>query len=332
MRGRGRSVAGGCLGLRAWCALPIATGPQPERAQTMAHDHHHHPEIEGDRRVAMAVGVNLLLTLVQIVAGVFSGSLALIADAIHNLSDAMSLVIAFFARRIARRPADARMTFGYGRAEVVAALINYVTLVVVALWLIAEGVQRLFNPVEVEGWAVVIVAGVALVVDTVTALLVFRLSKDSMNIRAAFLHNVMDALGSIAVIVAGTLILLYDWRLVDPLVTLAIAGYILWHVSREIGPVIRVLMMGSPDSPALTDVMAMIEAEAGVVGLHHVHLWRMQEHELALEAHVVFSDAAPDALRQRLKAQLADRFGIAHTMLELEPPDAACRDAARIGH
>lgn len=298
----------------------------------MAHDHHHHPEIEGDRRVAMAVGVNLLLTLVQIVAGVFSGSLALIADAIHNLSDAMSLVIAFFARRIARRPADARMTFGYGRAEVVAALINYVTLVVVALWLIAEGVQRLFNPVEVEGWAVVIVAGVALVVDTVTALLVFRLSKDSMNIRAAFLHNVMDALGSIAVIVAGTLILLYDWRLVDPLVTLAIAGYILWHVSREIGPVIRVLMMGSPDSPALTDVMAMIEAEAGVVGLHHVHLWRMQEHELALEAHVVFSDAAPDALRQRLKAQLADRFGIAHTMLELEPPDAACRDAARIGH
>lgn len=298
----------------------------------MAHDHHHHPEIEGDRRVAMAVGVNLLLTLVQIVAGVFSGSLALIADAIHNLSDAMSLVIAFFARRIARRPADARMTFGYGRAEVVAALINYVTLVVVALWLIAEGVQRLFNPVEVEGWAVVIVAGVALVVDTVTALLVFRLSKDSMNIRAAFLHNVMDALGSIAVIVAGTLILLYDWRLVDPLVTLAIAGYILWHVSREIGPVIRVLMMGSPDSPALTDVMAMIEAEAGVVGLHHVHLWRMQEHELALEAHVVFSDAAPDALRQRLKAQLADQFGIVHTMLELEQPDAACRDAARIGH
>ncbi len=296
------------------------------------HHHHHHPEIAGDRRVAVAVGVNLLLTLVQIVAGVFSGSLALIADAIHNLSDAMSLVIAFLARRIARRPADARMTFGYGRAEVVAALINYVTLVVVALWLIAEGMQRLFNPVEVEGWAVVIVAGVALVIDTVTALLVFRLSKDSMNIRAAFLHNVMDALGSIAVIVAGTLILLYDWRLVDPLVTLAIAGYILWHVSREIGPVIRVLMMGSPDSPALTDVMAMIEAEAGVVGLHHVHLWRMQEHELALEAHVVFSDVAPDALRQRLKARLADQFGIAHTMLELEQPDAACRDAARIGH
>ncbi len=297
------------------------------------HHHHHHAEVEGDRRVAMAVGVNILLTLVQIIAGVFSGSLALIADAVHNLSDAMSLVIAFFARRIARRPADASMTFGYGRAEVVAALINYVTLVVLAVWLAAEGVQRLFNPVEVEGWTVVVVAAIALLIDTVTALLVFRPSKDSMNIRAAFLHNVMDALGSVAVIVAGTLILLYDWRLVDPLVTLAIAGYILWHVAQEIGPVVRVLMMGSPDSPALEEVMAMLEAVEGVDSLHHVHLWRMQEHELGMEAHVVMAGSvAPEALRAALKARLADGFGIKHTMLELETQGAACRDAARIGH
>lgn len=300
----------------------------------MPHDHdHHHPQIEGDRRVAMAVGVNILLTLVQIVAGVFSGSLALIADAVHNLSDAMSLVIAFFARRIARRPADASMTFGYGRAEVVAALINYVTLVVLAVWLAAEGVQRLFNPVEVEGWTVVVVAAVALVIDTVTALLVFSMSRDSMNIRAAFLHNVMDALGSVAVIVAGTLILLYDWRLVDPLVTLAIAGYILWHVAREIGPVVQVLMMGSPDRPALDEVLRVLEGAEGVDSLHHVHLWRMQEHALGMEAHVVMSgDIAPEALRATLKGLLRDRFGIDHSMLELETQGAACANPARIGH
>lgn len=129
--------------------------------------------IEGDRRVGTAIAVNIALTLVQIVAGVISGSLALIADAIHNLSDALSLVIAFYARRIARRPADKAMTYGYGRAEVVAALINYTTLIVIALYLATQGIERLFNPVEITGWIVVTVAGVALVIDTITAALIF---------------------------------------------------------------------------------------------------------------------------------------------------------------
>lgn len=302
----------------------------------MPHDHHdhhhHHPQIEGDRRVAAAVGVNLLLTLVQIVAGVVSGSLALIADGVHNLSDAMSLIIAFVARRIARRPADASMTFGYGRAEVVAALINYVTLIVVALWLAAEGVGRLFNPAEVEGWTVVIVAGVALVVDVATALLIFRLSKDSMNIRAAFLHNVADAMGSVAVIVGGTLILLYNWRLVDPIVTLAISGYILWHSWQGIGPVIRVLMLASPETPALHDVADAMAAIDGVQDVHALHLWRMQEHRVALQAHVVMHEGAQmDALRTRLKSTLEDRFGLTHVALELETAGAACIDPPLIG-
>lgn len=306
----------------------------------MPHDHghpgHHHAHIDpdsGDRRVWAAILVNIALTLVQIVAGVVSGSLALVADAIHNLSDALSLVVAFFARRIARRPADAAMTFGYGRAEVVAALINYVTLIVVAIYLAAEGVQRLFNPVEVEGWIVVVVAAVALVVDTVTALLVYRMSKDSVNIRAAFLHNVADALGSVAVIVAGTVILLYDWRLVDPIVTLGISAYILWHAGSEVGPVIRILMMGSPDSPDAHDVLDAMRDDPGVADIHHLHLWRMQEHETALEAHVVLRPAQ-DAmdLKARLKGLLAERFHIHHSVLELEEPGAACRDARAIGH
>ena len=195
----------------------------------MAHSHHHHVDPEaGDRRVATAVLVNLGLTVAQIIGGIFAGSLALIADALHNFSDAISLIIAFGARKIARRPANADMTFGYGRAEIVAALINYTTLIVVGLYLVYEAVMRFIDPQSVDGWLIVIIAGIALVVDLVTALLTYSMSKSSMNIRAAFLHNVADALGSIAVIVAGTLILLYDWRLIDPLVTLLIAGYILW--------------------------------------------------------------------------------------------------------
>lgn len=296
--------------------------------------HHHHADLDsGDKRVAAAVGVNILLTFAQIVAGVLSGSLALIADAIHNLSDALSLVIAFFARRIGKRPADAQMTFGYGRAEVVAALINYTTLIVVAVYLAAEGVQRLFNPQDVEGWIVVIVAGVALVIDTITALLVMKLSKDSANMRAAFLHNVADALGSVAVIVGGTLILLYDWRLVDPIVTLLISGYILWHSWQGIVPVIRILMLGTPEDTDLDEVLGTLRGIEGVDSVHHVHLWRMQEHETALEAHVVLDGSGrAEQVKGVVKAQLRDRFGIRHSVLELEEPGAICADAKVVGH
>jgi len=305
----------------------------------MPHDHHHghhhhHPDLDsGDKRVAAAVVVNILLTFAQIIAGVLSGSLALIADAIHNLSDALSLVIAFFARRVGKRPADARMTFGYGRAEVVAALINYTTLIVVAFYLASEGVQRLFNPAEVEGWIVVVVAGVALVIDTITALLVMRLSKDSANMRAAFLHNVADALGSVAVIVGGTLILLYDWRLVDPIVTLLISGYILWHSWQGIMPVIRILMLGTPEDTDLEDVLTALRGMDGVDSVHHVHLWHMQEHETALESHVVLDGSVgAEQVKRQIKTHLREHFGIAHSVLELEEPGAICPDAQVVGH
>ncbi|MHC0053523.1 cation diffusion facilitator family transporter [Actibacterium sp. D379-3] len=298
----------------------------------MPHDHHHH-HIDpgaGDRRVAWAVAVNMLLTLAQIVGGVLSGSLALIADAIHNFSDAVSLIVALVARRISRRPRDRNMTFGYGRAEVVAALINYTTLFVIAFYLIAEAIARLLDPPGVEGWIVVAVAGVALLVDVVTAILTYAMAKDSMNIRAAFLHNVADALGSVAVIFAGTLILLYDWRLVDPLVTLGIAVYILWHAGREVMPVIRILMLGSPGAPDLDALSDSIRAEDGVDGLHHIHLWQIDEHRTAFEAHLVIGEDADFAgVTDRVKEMLAERFGLYHVTLELETTRSGCADRAR---
>ncbi|WP_375174303.1 cation diffusion facilitator family transporter [Pseudooceanicola sp.] len=299
----------------------------------MPHDHHHHiPAEGGDRNLWAAIAVNGGLTVAQVVAGLMSGSLALIADAVHNLSDAISLVLALAARRIARRPADAAMTFGYGRAEVVAALINYTTLITLSVWLAVEGVGRLISPQPVDGWIVVIVAGFAFVVDAVTALLTLRMARTSVNIRAAFLHNLADALGSVAVIVAGTLILLYDWRLIDPLVTLLIAAYILWHAASEIMPVIRILMLGSPADPGAEEVLAALRDVPGVVDVHHLHLWRMQEHEISLEAHVVQEDGAGDAVRQKLKTLLSERFHIHHSVIEIEPVDAACEDVPAIGH
>ena len=300
------------------------------------HHHHHHVDPEaGDAKVFWAVFVNMALTVVQIVGGVLSGSLALIADALHNFSDAISLIIAFVARKIARRPANEDMTFGYGRAEVVAALVNYTTLIVIGLYLVYEAVMRFFQPEPVAGWMVVIIAAVALVVDLVTALLTYSMSKDSMNIRAAFLHNLADAMGSVAVILAGSLVILFDWWLVDPLVTLLIAGYILYMAFSEIGPAIRILMLGNAPGLDTQKVLSDIRAVPGVDSIHHVHLWQMQEHENALDAHVVITEgkwSQADAIKHAIKDRLASHFHIHHATLELECTHHACPEPQPIGH
>ncbi len=298
------------------------------------HHHHHIDPNAGDLKVAMAVGVNVLLTVAQIIGGVLSGSVALIADAIHNLSDAASLFIAFFARKIARRPTDAGMTFGYKRAELIAALINYTTLIVIGFYLIYEGIMRFFAPPEVAGWLVIIVAGIALVVDLITALLTWRLSKDSANIRAAFLHNVADALGSVAVIVVGVLIVLFDWRLADPIATLGIAGYILWMGFAEIRGVIHILMLGSPPWIEPQQVVASMEAVEGVDSVHHLHVWQISEEVVSLEAHVVVApEHWPDCLsvKQAVREHLSAAYGVGHVTLDMEGPEDACDGAVAIG-
>ncbi len=305
-----------------------------------AHSHGgaHHPGAHGDlgdRRVLWAVAVNVVLTFAQIIGGIAAGSLSLIADALHNFSDAASLGIAYVARKIARRPSDKTMTFGYVRAEVVAALINYTTLIVVGLYLAYEAIMRFFEPQPVAGWLVVIVAGVALAIDLVTAALTYALSRESMNIRAAFLHNLADALGSVGVIVAGTLIILFDLTIVDPIVTLLIAAYVLWLAFSEIGGAIRMLMMGTPPEIDIDALVAAFGAVPGVCGVHHVHVFAIDEGETALEAHVVVRDAAgSEAIKARLKALAHERFGIGHCTLEFEAEDARCNDEDTrvIGH
>jgi cobalt-zinc-cadmium efflux system protein len=226
------------------------------------------------------------------------------------------------------------MTFGYGRIEIVAALINYTSLILVGVYLIYEGGMRLIDPPEVAGWTVVILGCVALVVDALTAALTWSMQKGSTNIRALFLHNLSDALASVAVVIGGTLIRLYDWRLVDPLVTIGIALYILWMACTEIGGPIRTLMLGSPpdvDSDAL--IAAVLDVD-GVAELHHVHLWQMQEHEAGLDTHVVLDAAGWDRLesvKASIKRVIADRFGIHHSTLEFEREGTHC-DAGLFGH
>jgi cobalt-zinc-cadmium efflux system protein len=301
----------------------------------MAHDHAHIDPESGDRRVSLAIWANALLTVAQIVGGVFAGSLALMADALHNFSDMASLVIAFVARKIARRPADARMTFGYGRIEIVAALINYTTLILVGVYLIYEGGMRMIDPPQVAGWTVVILGAVALVVDTLTALLTYSMQKGSVNIRALFLHNLSDALASIAVIIGGTLIIHYDLRWVDPAITIGIALYILYLALTEIGGPIRMLMLGSPPDMDVGAVVKAMTSVDGVGDVHHVHLWQMQEHEVALDCHVVLVSrdwADFETVKRALKTKLEDDFGITHSSLEFETSANAHNEASLFGH
>ena len=299
------------------------------------HGHAHIDPTSGDRRVAVAIWANGLLTVAQIVGGILSGSLALIADAIHNFSDMASLVIAFGARKIARRPADAKMTFGYGRVEIVAALINYTSLILIGVYLLYEGVMRWLEPSEVAGWTVVILGGVALAVDTLTALLTYSMQKGSVNIRALFLHNLSDALASVAVIVGGTLILLYDLYWVDPAITIGIAAYILYLALTEIGEPIRTLMLGSPPDIDTDAVIAAVSEIDGVEEVHHAHFWQMEEHAVALDTHVVVPRdrwGEIEDIKAAIKSRLKDEFDVEHSTLEFEPADRKHEDADLYGH
>jgi cobalt-zinc-cadmium efflux system protein len=301
----------------------------------MAHDHVHIDPDSGDRRVAIAIWANGILTVAQIVGGIFAGSLALIADAIHNFSDMASLVIAFGARKIARRPPDAKMTFGYGRIEIVAALINYTTLIVIGFYLIYEGGMRLIDPPEVLGWWVVILGGIALIVDTLTALLTYSMQKGSVNIRALFLHNLSDALASLAVIVGGVLILLFEIKWVDPAITIGIAVYILYLAFSEIGDSIRILMLGCPPNIDTDNVIAAVEGVDGVEEVHHAHFWQMEEHAAALDTHIVVARNRwhdIESIGRAIKNQLKEEFDINHSTLEFECSDNKHEGANRYGH
>lgn len=285
------------------------------------HDHGH--AHGGDRRLVGAVLVNVLLTVAQVVGGLLSGSLSLVADALHNLNDAASLGIALVARRVARRPADDRRTFGYRRAEVIGALINLTTLVIVGLYLIYEAVSRYFDPRSIEGWIVVWVAGIALVVDVATAVLTFKLSKGNLNIRAAFIHNVSDAMASVAVMVAGTLILLYEWYWTDLVATVLISAYVLYQGITMMRDAVRILMEGVPQDLRLEDVSEALAGLSGVADVHHVHVWQLDEEHRALEAHLVIPEGSAEFVRVKREARvlLRERFRIGHSTLEFERPE-----------
>ncbi|TWT64351.1 cation diffusion facilitator family transporter [Rubinisphaera italica] len=300
------------------------------RKEHSNHDHSGHShgasrsgELEGvsDSRLLWAVILNQILTVGQVVAGIFSGSVALLSDAAHNFNDANALLIAYIARRISKKDANERYTFGYRRAEMIGALINLTLLAVIGLYLVYEGIMRFMEPQEIIGWLMAATALLALVIDVATALLLWAMSRGSLNVRAAFIHNIVDALGSVAVLLGAGAIIWFDWTWVDPVITLLIASYVLWQVFKMLPQATRVLMEGTPVDLDMKELVKKIEQIDGVSGTHHVHVWELDEQHRALEAHVIIQKGNPDVLesiKRKIKHSLSDEFQIQHSTLEFE--------------
>ena len=286
----------------------------------MGHNHEHGSG-ESGKNLLIALALNVGITVAQVVGGLLSGSLALFADAAHNGSDAASIGIAYGARRIAQRNANPKYTFGYNRAEVIGALINLTTLFVIALFLMWQAVDRFINPRPIEGTTMLIVGGIAFIEDALSVWVLYRGQRQKMGVKAVMIHLVGDTLATLGVIVGALLIMFYGITWIDPAITAAIAVYIVVHASLEIRKSIRLLMDTAPEDFEFDRMVREVEALDGVEDLHHVHLWRLDEERVALEAHVVVAERdlrEIEAIKRRIKDKLNSDFEVEHATLEIE--------------
>jgi cobalt-zinc-cadmium efflux system protein len=272
----------------------------------------------GSRAIAIALGLVLGFAAVEVVAGLAAGSLALLADAAHMLSDALSLGLALFAAWLALRPATPERSFGWRRAEVLAALANALALVVLGGWILYAAIVRLSDPPAVEGgW--VLAAGAAGLIVNLAALRVLRGAGSGLNVRAASLHVLADLLSSIGVVTAGAVVLLTGWEYADPLAGLLIGLLVLASTVGVLRESLGVLLEGTPeglDARAIGTAMASFE---GVVDVHDLHVWTITSGFPALSAHVlVRPDADCHAIRRELEVLLRERFELTHTTLQVE--------------
>jgi len=279
---------------------------------------HHHHHVEG-KKLFFAIVLNLLITVAQFIGGIVSGSLALLSDALHNFSDVLSLVLSYVAHRLSHRKASARKTFGYRRAEILAALFNAAVLIGVSIYLIVESVHRFANPEPVAALWVIALALLGVLVNGFSVVLLHMDAQENMNIRAAYLHLIGDMFTSVAVLVGGVAIYYLQMYWIDPLICIIIALYLI-YASKEI--VMRALGMLMQFAPAHIDVDALVEEAADIGQMHHIHLWQLSDHDVFLEAHITFSEdlklSETASLLEKLSRKLREDYGITHTTFQCE--------------
>jgi len=282
------------------------------------HDHDH--RLATDRR-ALTVALVLVVGLMagEIVAGMIGHSLALLADAGHMLTDAAALAFALIASAMAARPAAGRWTFGYSRLEILAAQANGITLGLLALWIVWSAVHRLVDPRDVHGGLVLVVALGGALVSLVASAVLARASKDSLNVRAAFVHVATDVAAFGGTALAGGLILATGWNRLDPIASLAVAALMIWSSVQLLRESTAIFLERAPEDADPEAIGQALVAEADVVEVHDLHIWTVTSGFPALSAHVLVApDADCHAARRRLERTLADRFGLSHTTLQVD--------------
>ena len=287
-------------------------------AEHSHHGHHHHHHEISEKTVKyllISFIINMLLTVVEIVGGIIAGSVSLIGDALHNTSDAFSILIAVIAFKIGRKKADGKYTYGFKRAEVIGGFVNLILLFIAGVYLLVEGIERLISPQEIDGGIIVWVSVAALIIDAATAKLSHHGSDHNTNMRMVFLHNLADALGSVGVIISGLCVIWFGVYFVDGLVALMIAAYMIYQSVVSFPKIVNILMNAAPEGLDLQKIKDELQKIEGVCDVHHLHVWCVSEEEVSLECHIVATDTK---IVQQAAHALHDKFGIEHCNIQIE--------------
>ncbi|WP_457748826.1 cation diffusion facilitator family transporter [Sulfurimonas sp.] len=282
---------------------------------------HHHHELSG-KKLFITIILNIIITLSQVVGGIFSGSLALLSDAMHNFSDVLALLIAYVANRLAARPNSEAKTFGYKRAEILAALFNASVLIGIAIFLIIEAFHKLYHPEVINSIWVIGLGTLSIVLNAASVLLIQDDAHDNMNIKAAYLHLLTDVVTSVAVVGGGLLMYYFGLFWIDPLISALIALYLIWASFGLIRESSAILMQFTPKGIDVDAVADTIEEETEIKNVHHIHIWKLDEKHIHLEAHLDFHEnvtlLVSTAVIQKLEKKLYNDFHIVHTTFQCE--------------
>jgi len=287
----------------------------------MAHSHGHAANKNNLRRVMIALVLTGTFMLVEVVGGIISGSLALLADAGHMLTDTMALSLAAMAFHVSKRPPDGKLTFGYQRFQILAAFVNGLSLLAIVGWILFEALRRFINPRDILGETMLTVAAAGLIINLISFAVLHTGDKENMNIHGAALHVAGDLLGSIAAIVAAIVIIYTDWTLIDPILSVAVAFLILksaWSLVQRSG---HILLEGAPEWLDVESIKERIVASVpGVIDIHHVHIWGLTPQQLMLTMHMSLDEQveSQSAVIRNVKTFLNDEYGIGHSTIEVE--------------
>ncbi|WP_298899580.1 cation diffusion facilitator family transporter [uncultured Psychroserpens sp.] len=294
----------------------------------MEHSHSHKHSQVKDRNLLISILLNILITAAQIIGGVVSGSLALLSDALHNFSDVISLVVSYIAAKLSRQKASIHRTFGYKRAEILAAFINASTLVIVAVLLIIEATKRFENPEKIESNLVIWLSLIAIIANGLSVLLLKKDADSNLNMRSAYLHLLTDMMASIAVLIGGLLMKYYQLFWVDSVLTFLIALYLIWVGYDLLKKATKILMLFTPEQINIKEVVRVVNTLPKVNKLHHVHVWCLNDDELHLEAHLDLKENITinefDCILREIELLLYDKFDINHINIqpEFNKPDS----------